>query len=255
MDEILQNFFDRDALRESWSLLELGIKSTVTLAVVAFAVALGVGVLVAAGRLQRLSAIRGLTIVFTDVVRATPPLVSLTIVYYVLPAFGLPSLSVFQAAVLTFALLHGAYVGEIYRSGWISLEKGQREAALALGLSPLQTGRLVLVPQLMRVIIPPLTSQLTQVFRDTPLVFIIGYSDLLTRARQAMSLTSNATPLIATAFIYLVILLVLQGLSLWVERRSEGRMSAAASKERRRWRRPAAVGAVLSEEPVVKEGS
>jgi polar amino acid transport system permease protein len=231
VDRIADQFLNGDALAASTTLLWLGLGQTTRLVAATMLVALLGGFVVAWSRTHRTAFLRAIAIVYIDLARTTPPLVSLVVVAYGLSIFGLPSLGTFGSAVLALGLLHSAHVGEIYRGGMLAVNHGQREAARALALSNFQAARSVLAPQAARAVIPPLTSQVTQIVRDSPLALMIGYAELLTRAREAQALTANSTAIAATAVVFIALLLGLQ---------------MAAALMARRWRRrtgtPARVG-------------
>jgi len=210
VDRIADQFLNRDALAASTVLLGLGLAHTVRLVAAVLLVAITLGVVVAWARTRANAGVRAIALAYIDVARSTPPLVSLVVVNYGLPLLGLPAPGTFAAAVIALGLLHTAHVGEIYRGGLLAVGYGQREAARALGLSDLQAARWVLLPQAIRTIIPPLTSQATQVVRDSPLALMIGYPELLSRAREAQALTANSTALAAAGVLYLGLLLALQ---------------------------------------------
>ena len=219
MTAILENFFDPTVFRRSTTLLWIGVGNLLRLALVAFLLALVLGIVLAAMRNSRIPALQQAQIWFVDVVRALPPLVSLVIVFYLTPPVYGFSLSTYQAAVLTFGIVQGAYVGEIYRGGLLAVSRGQHEAATALGMTALQTGLYVVAPQVLRVIIPPLTSQATQLVRDSSLTFFIGYQEVVTQAKLAVTANSNSTPYTMAIGIYAVLLVSLQLLSTTLERR------------------------------------
>jgi His/Glu/Gln/Arg/opine family amino acid ABC transporter permease subunit len=205
--------------RRSTTLLWIGIGNLVRLAVVAFLLALILGIVFAAVRNSRFAALRRAEIGFVDVVRSLPPLVSLVIVFYLTPPVHGFSLNTYQAALLTFGIIQGAYVGEIYRGGLLAVSKGQHEAATALGLTGVQTGLYIVAPQVFRVIIPPLTSQATQLVRDSSLTFFIGYQEVVTQAKLAVTANSNSTPYTMAIGIYAALLVSLQLASTYLERR------------------------------------
>jgi His/Glu/Gln/Arg/opine family amino acid ABC transporter permease subunit len=219
MTPILANFFDPAVFHRSQTLLWIGIVNLARLAGVAFAVALLLGVVFAALRNSRWTAIRQTQIWFVDVVRSLPPLVSLIVVFYLTPPIHGFTLNTYQAAVLTFGIIQGAYIGEIYRGGLLAVSKGQHEAAMALGLTNLETNVYVVVPQVFRVIIPPLTSQATQLVRDSSLTFFIGYQEVVTQAKLAVTAYSNSTPYTMAIGIYGLLLISLQVVSTQLERR------------------------------------
>lgn len=210
MDRIADQFLNGDALAASSTLLWLGLDQTLRLVTATMLVALLGGFVIAWGRTRRNRSARTVAIGYIDLARTTPPLVSLVVVAYGLPILGLPSLGTFGSAVLALGLLHSAHVAEIYRGGMLAVSHGQREAARALALSDFHAARSVLMPQAARAVIPPLTSQVTQIVRDSPLALMIGYAELLTRAREAQALTANSTAIAATAVVFIVLLLGLQ---------------------------------------------
>lgn len=210
MDRIAEQFLNVDALVASSTLLSFGLGETARLVAATLLVSLLGGGVVAWGRTRRSHAGRFAAIAYIDLARTTPPLVSLAVVAYGLPILGLPSLGTFGSAVLALGLLHSAHVAEIYRGGMLAVSHGHREAARALALSDLDAARLVLLPLAARAVIPPLTSQATQIVRDSPLALMIGYAELLSRAREAQALTANSTAIAAAAGIFIVLLLALQ---------------------------------------------
>jgi polar amino acid transport system permease protein len=220
MTALAENFLSAEAARASLTLLRLGLVETVRLVLATFVASVALGAIAFGLRTARSRTLRLSGIAYVDAVRATPPIVLLVVVYYVLPTVGLPSLDAFQAGWTALSLLHGAHVGEIYRAGWLAIDPGQRLAARAMGLTDWQASRFVLIPQVARVVLPMLASQLTQIVRDSPLTFVVGYPELLTRARDAQGLTANSTPLVVAAVMFFALLLTLQGLGLWAERRA-----------------------------------
>ncbi len=232
MSEIIRNFFNLEVLRRSSTLLLSGLRHTITLVVFAFLIALVLGGAVAYGRTDKRRVIRTMTRWYIDLIRALPPLVTLMLITYLLPALFGFTLTSSRAAIITFGLIHAAYVGEIYRGGIISIDQGQIEAARSVGLSGLQTARLVLMPQVVRIVLPPLTNEATFVVRNSSLAFFIGYPELLLQAKQAVTLTTNSTPLTAATFAYAVMILIMQGISVVLERRFHS--SALEPKVRKR---------------------
>lgn len=137
--------------------------------------------------------------------RSIPLLVLLIIVYYALPFVGL-RLSPFASAMTALTLVSGAYTAEIFRAGIEAIPKGQFEASAALGLSGRQTMADVILPQAVRIVIPPLTNNSINVVKDTALASVVAMPDLLKQATQAQALAANPTPLIVAAAIYVAVL-------------------------------------------------
>jgi polar amino acid transport system permease protein len=222
VDKIVDNFFNAAAFDSSRTLLWLGTVNLLRLVLVAFVVALVLGILFASMRTSHRRPLRSAQIWLVDVARALPPLVSLVIVFYLMPPINGVALGTFEAAVLTFGVVQGAYISEIYRGGLLAVPRGQHDAAAALGMSTLMTARFVVGPQVLRVITPPLTSQFTQLVRDSSLTFFIGYEEVISRAKQAVSISSNSTPYTAAVVIYGVLLISMQLLSTYLEKRQMG---------------------------------
>ncbi len=140
--------------------------------------------------------------------RSIPLLVLLVLVYYALPFVGV-RLSSFAAAATALSMVSCAYTAEIFRAGIEALPKGQFEAAAAIGLGFFDTMRDVVLPQALRIVTPPFTSNCINVMKDTALASVVAMPDLLKQATQAQALSANPTPLIGAAVIYLMLLLPL----------------------------------------------
>jgi polar amino acid transport system permease protein len=217
MDAIAHHFLDFGALWRARLVLLEGALGTLKLAAAVLLTAPLVGALVLALQLLPGRALRVAVEWYIDVIRAFPLLVLLVIAYYLLlPLLGL-QVDPFLAATVAFALKHGVYFAEIYRGGWLSVERGQFLAADSIGLTRWHALRHVILPQMVLVIMPALTSQATLIMRDLPLAFVIGYFELLTSARASQVFTHNATPLVGAVVIYAIALLLLQ----WATRRVE----------------------------------
>ena len=115
-------------------------------------------------------------------------------------------LSPFAAATSALTLVSGAYTAEIFRAGIEAIPRGQFEASMALGLSWRQMMTDIILPQAVKVVIPPLTNNCINVVKDTALASVVAMPDLLKQATQAQALAANPTPLIAAALIYVAIL-------------------------------------------------
>ena len=151
---------------------------------------------------------------YIDLFRSIPLLVLLIIIFYALPFVGL-SLSPFSAAAVSLCIVSGAYTAEIFRAGIEAVPKGQFEASQALGLSYRYMMGDIILPQAIKIVIPPLTNNCINVIKDTALASVVAMPDLLKQATQAQAISANPTPLIAAAIIYLMFLLPLV---LWVSR-------------------------------------
>jgi len=200
-----ETFFNWNVISSSFPLLLSGLRITLFLGAVSIVAGLILGLVVA---LVRIYAIRPASIVakiYIDVFRSIPVLVLLIVVYYALPFVGL-RLSPFLSAACALTLVSGAYTAEIFRAGIEAIPRGQFEASQALGLSYRHMMSDIILPQAIRVVIPPLTNNCINVVKDTALASVVAMPDLLKQATQAQALEANPTPLIVAALIYIALL-------------------------------------------------
>ncbi|RKX74813.1 MAG: amino acid ABC transporter permease [Spirochaetes bacterium] len=172
-----------------WKILRFlpdGIARTFQVTVISIVFALIIGLFVGLGRISRITIINRAATIYVEVIRGLPLLVQLFYIYYGMGFLSLPPLF---SAVTAMAVCYGAYMGEIFRAGILSIPKGQMEAALALGMNRRQALRKVILPQTMRVILPPVGNEFIALLKDSSLVSIIAVSDLLRRGREFASIT------------------------------------------------------------------
>lgn len=205
MDVIVQQFFNIEVVWRAAPLLLQGLWMTVQLCAAVVLLGLIGGLLVALATLSRRRWVRWPAIFYVDLFRALPPLVLLVFVYSGLPFAGL-ELTPFAAVVLAFLLNNSSYYGEVYRAGLLSVPSGQHEAARATGLSPRQTLTYVVLPQAVRNVLPDLLSNTIEVIKLTSLASVVSLAELLYAANMARSITYNASPLVAAAIVYLILL-------------------------------------------------
>lgn len=181
-----------------------------------FAVVIGLGT--ALGRLTDSFMARTVTRIYLEIIRNTPLVVQIYLVYFVVgPILGLGR---FSAAVLALSLFEGSYMSEVFRAGIVSLHKGQWEAAHSLGLSTLDTYRDVILPQALRRILPPLTSQVITLIKNSALVSLVSLSDLSMQARIIAANTFLTFEVWFTAAaIYLVVTVTLSTIVSSMEKR------------------------------------
>ncbi|MGC8971296.1 MAG: amino acid ABC transporter permease [bacterium] len=157
--------------------------------------------------------------VYVEVIRGTPLLAQLFLVYFGLPSLGI-NLPPFTAAVIAMGINSGAYVTEIFRGGIQSIEKGQMEAARSLGLSYIQAMRYVILPQAFRRILPPLGNEFVAMLKDSSLASTIAIAELMRVGREITSRTFRSFEVLAVvALLYLAITLPLSLLVRYTERR------------------------------------
>jgi polar amino acid transport system substrate-binding protein len=193
---------------------------TILLSVVAFPIAIGIGILVALGRLFGPKPISILLAVYVEVLRGTPLMLQLFVIFYVLPSAGV-YLDAFSAAVLGLAVNYSAYEAEIYRAGLQAVPVGQMEAALALGMSKSLALRRIIVPQAVRIVIPPVTNDFIALFKDTSVCSVITIVELTKQYNiAAMTHPAEVLPLAAVAgVLYLAMSYPLSLFSGFMERR------------------------------------
>ncbi|WP_371171194.1 amino acid ABC transporter permease [Aliiroseovarius sp. 2305UL8-7] len=218
--DALDIFFNLDVLRRAFPMLVRGLGNTFLLGVTAIVFGSVLGLLLAMTRLYSPKPFRYMAIVYIDLIRAIPVLVLLILIYYALPFAGL-TLNSFTAAAAALTMVLAAFTAEVMRAGLQAIPKGQFEAAAALGLGFWVAMRKVVVPQAIRIVIPPHASNCVSVIKDTALASVVAMSDLLKQATDAQALFANPTPLIGAAILYIVILLPLVRLTGWLEKRAQ----------------------------------
>jgi polar amino acid transport system permease protein len=172
-----------DVIAERFDFLLGGLGLTVGLSLLAMVASLIFGLLVALARLSPWSPLQAAASVYSDFLRGTPLLVQLLWVYYSIPILTGVAFSPFVSAAIALTLNLSAFVSEVYRAGIASIGRGQREAALALGMSNWQAMRRVILPQSIRRVLPPLGSIWVSLFKDTALVSVIAVPELMYRGK------------------------------------------------------------------------
>ncbi len=158
---------------------------TVLLACLAMPLAMLIGLLVALGRLYGPRWLDGLLTVYVELLRGTPVLMQLFVIYYLLPEIGV-KIDAFWAGMLGLAINYSAYEAENYRAGLLAIPRGQMEAALSLGMSKTTALGRILVPQAVRLVIPPVTNDFISLFKDTSVCSVIAVVELTSRYRSLM---------------------------------------------------------------------
>jgi polar amino acid transport system permease protein len=179
---------------------------TLSLTVVSILFGMVLGLLLALGRISKNSFVRGLTWTYIWVFRGTPMLMQIFFLFFVLPKL-LPMLttSAFNTAVIALGLNSAAYLAEIIRAAIQSIDKGQMEAAKALGMNTGLAMRRIIIPQSIRRMLPPVGNEFIMLLKDTSLVSAIGLTELLKIAKQMTSSTGDAIYYLPIAVIYLML--------------------------------------------------
>ena len=195
-----------------------GMVVTLELAVLVVVSGIVLGLLLACLRAYRIRVANALIIVFADMFRALPPLVLILLVYFGLPNVGV-SLSAFMVIWIVLALTLAAFAEEIFWAGLTSVDRGQWQAARSTGLTFTQTLFSVIMPQAVRMTVPPLTNRAIAITKSTALGMVIGLADILGEATTAQSFSGNASPLMMAAIAYVALFLPLVIFSRWLETR------------------------------------
>ena len=211
-------FFNLKIIGKAWPTLVKGFWNTLILAVSAAILSTLIGLILAVFRSFGNKVLNFFIIVYIDFFRAIPIIVLMMLIYYALPFMGI-RLSAIMSGILALGLNSSAYVSEIFRAGFLSIKKGQIEAAHALGLNSLQTMRLILLPQAFRVVIPPLVGNYVACAKDTALASSISIIELLKAGLSEKSLLANPSPLIFVTVLYLVMFVPLTQFSGYLEKR------------------------------------
>ncbi|AFT85942.1 amino acid ABC transporter permease [Paraburkholderia phenoliruptrix] len=206
-------------LVESLPVLAQGAVLTVKFAVLSMFFGLIAGAVLALMGVSHSRALNWLARVYVSVMRGTPLLVQIFVIYYGLPSFGI-SLDPTPAGVIALSANVAAYLSESMRGAILGIHQGQWLAAYSLGLSRRQTLRYVIAPQALRIAVPSLSNSLISLIKDTSLVSVITVTELLRSAQEIIASTYQPLPLyLAAAAVYWVLCQILELLQRWYERR------------------------------------
>lgn len=196
-------------LQEALPQLLNGVKLTLFLTFMALLSGIPVGLCIALLRLSHVSPFRALAMVYVEVIRGTPLLIQIFIIYFVLPKFSI-NLSPILSGVTALSLNAAAYIAEIFRAGIQSIDVGQMEAARALGMDYGGAMRWVILPQTMRRVLPPLTNEGVALLKDSSLVSVVGLAELMRVGGDLVVSFAEPTPIYLTvALTYLLMTLPL----------------------------------------------
>jgi polar amino acid transport system permease protein len=172
---------------------------TIQVSLIAMVGGMAIGLLVALVRIARVPVVSGVASLYVDFFRATPVLVQLVWFYYALPILTGVSLTAFAAGSIGLSLYAGSFLSEIFRAGILSVERGQTEAALALGMSRTQAMRRVILPQATTRMLPPIGSSLITLVKDSALLSIISVPELMRQSEALASLTFRRMEVLSIA--------------------------------------------------------
>jgi len=206
-------------LRSLWPLVSGAIVGTIPLALASFALGLLIAIGIALMRLSRIRIVSAIARVYVSIVRGTPLLVQLFVIFYGLPAIGI-KIDPWPSAIAAFALNVGGYAAEVIRAAILSVPKGQWEAGHTIGMSRGQTLRRIILPQAARVSVPPLSNTFISLVKDTSLASLILVTELFKQAQKIAAFTSEFMLLyMEAALIYWIICLFLSSGQNVIEKR------------------------------------
>lgn len=201
-----------------------GASVTLQMFFITLALALPLGLIVALARISKYRPLSFLVEVYIWLMRGTPLMLQLLFVYYALPLIPYIGIKLpdFPAALVAFVFNYAAYFAEIFRAGIQSIERGQYEAGKALGMTYGQTMKRIIIPQMIKRVLPPVSNETITLVKDTSLIYVLAMNDLLRTARTIVQRDFDMTPFMVAAVFYLVMTLVLT----WIFNKLEKRYAA-----------------------------
>jgi len=218
MQQFIFTFFNADIAARYWPDILRGMGVTVVLSLAVIAAGLLLGLVLAVLRATGQRAIGLAVVAFADIMRSLPPLILIIVLFFAFPYVDL-SMSSFTATWLALSLVLAAYAEESIWAGMLALPLGQREAARSTGLSWAQTMAWVVLPQALRMAVPPLTNRVISITKNTALGSVVALSEILNTAQAASSNAGNPTPLMLGAAAYLIIFIPVVLFARWLEAR------------------------------------
>ncbi|MEZ5650248.1 MAG: amino acid ABC transporter permease [Burkholderiaceae bacterium] len=217
-ERLTDTFFNREVMAEYLPSIIEGFFVTVQLAAMVVITGIVAGLLLALLRSFRWRVANFFIVVFVDVMRALPPLVIIIILYFALPQVGV-RFSGLVATWLALSMVLASFAEEIFWAGILAVPKGQWEAARSTGLTRLQTMTSVVLPQAIRMTIPPLTNRTIAVTKGTALGAVVAVGEILYQAQAGYSFSYNPSPLTLGAIAYLILFIPVVWFGRWVETR------------------------------------
>ncbi|PKO04661.1 MAG: amino acid ABC transporter permease [Chloroflexi bacterium HGW-Chloroflexi-3] len=232
---VLLVIFKPDPFRRIIIFVYDGIWVTIFTTVVSFVLVLIFGLAAGLGRISKNIILNGMATIYVELVRGIPLLVQLMFWYFAFPsviqevgnAFAISSFATYRAnpflmAILGLTFCYSAYMSEVYRAGIQSISKGQMEAARSLGMNYFQSMRFIILPQAIRVILPPVGNEFITLLKDSSLVSVVAVADITRRGREFMA--ANFIPIqtwVMVALLYLVLTLFSARIVTWIERKTK----------------------------------
>lgn len=201
-----------------------GMLITIQIFVLTLLFSLPLGLLISFGRMSKNALVRGITKIYISVMRGTPLMLQLLVVYfgpYYIFRINISSSYRAYAVIIAFAINYAAYFAEIYRGGIESMPKGQYEAAKVLGYTKTQTFFKIIFPQVIKRILPSVTNEVITLVKDTSLAFSIAYVEMFTTAKAIAASQKSMIPLVAAGIFYYIFNFIVAALmELWEKKLS-----------------------------------
>lgn len=205
LDSIKSGLTSTFVVDDRWTWFLSGLENTLLISLFAVLIGLVIGLTIALFRLSGSKLLRAIGSVYVDVIRGTPTMVQLLIIYFII--FGSVPISRLVVGILAFGINSGAYMAEIVRGGILSVNKGQTEAGRSLGLSAAQTMIFIVIPQAIKNILPAMANEFIVLIKETAVIGMVDNIDLLGAAKKVQSRTYDYFwPLISIAVIYYVVI-------------------------------------------------
>ncbi len=218
MNKFAETFLNWQVMEQYLPKIVEGFFLTIQLAMAVVVTGIVCGLALAVLRAFQFRPVNFLIMVFADSLRAVPPLVIIILFYFALPTVGV-RMSGLVSTWLALSLVLAAYSEEIFWAGLVSVHKGQSEAARSTGLGFMQTLRYVVLPQAVRLTIPPLTNRTIAITKGTALGAVVAVGEILYQAQSAYAFSYNPSPLTLGAIAYLILFLPVVWFGRWVESR------------------------------------
>lgn len=203
-----QGLYSTFIINDRWTLFVSGLGYTLLISLFAVLLGLVIGIAAALCRLSKFKPVKWLAGIYIDIIRGTPTMVQVLIIYYVI--FASVHIQAWIVGFIAFGINSGAYIAEIIRGGILSIDKGQTEAGRSLGLSGSQTMGYIVMPQAMKNILPALANEFIVLIKETAVIGMVNNVDLLGAAKQVQTMTYDFLwPLLSCAVIYYVIIKIL----------------------------------------------
>lgn len=232
----LRLFFNIPILIRSIPIVFQGFLMALAIVLVAFPLAIPIGLIFAFMRMSKIGILRGIGALYVNVVRGTPVFLQIYIAFFGLPLAGI-QIPPFILGVLVLALNSAAYQCEIFRAGIQSINKGQFEASRSLGMTGSQTMMFVIIPQTVRRVLPTMTSEFILLYKDTSMLAAVAVMEIVMYAKSIVATTGSITPYIVAALFYLVLTIPLASLVGKLEDRLAGGHSQQAKESKKQKKR------------------